>query len=216
MEDNGEDACIPFCNVCIDSARERAELSQIWAPILEAGSFVGSRSVEDFEDAFASFCGVLGAVAVGNGTDALELAFDALPEAEARARRVIVPANTFVATANAVINAGTQPCFVDVDWTGNYDLSALQGRLQEGGSTIAAIVVIHLHARAAPMREICKLVGSLAIVEDCAQAHGCLYDGKSVGTFGICGCFSFYPTKNLGALATRVLSSQMIRRSSEE
>jgi dTDP-4-amino-4,6-dideoxygalactose transaminase len=151
-----------------------------------------------FEAEFAAHAGARHAIAVASGTDALRLALMALgiePGDE-----VITVAMTFAATALAIEAAGARPVFVDVDpATRCMDPDALAAAI---GPMTAAIIPVHLHGHPAPMPPICAVAArhGLAVIEDCAQAHGATLDGRQVGTFGQAGAFSFYPTKNLGAL----------------
>ncbi|MEY8375970.1 DegT/DnrJ/EryC1/StrS family aminotransferase [Lachnospiraceae bacterium 56-18] len=153
---------------------------------------------EAFEKAFAEYCGTKYCVGVGNGLDALMLALKALGIGEGD--EVIVPSNTYIATALAVTYVGAKPVFVEPDIrTFNID-----PKLIEAAITIRtkAIMPVHLYGQACdmdPIMETAKKHG-VRVVEDCAQAHGAIYKGQKVGTFGDVAGFSFYPGKNLGAL----------------
>ena len=130
---------------------------------------------------------------MGNGTDALEIALQALELP--RGSEIIVPANTFVASAEAIINSGLIPRFVDCssDYL-NLDPDAVE---QAINSKTSAVMIVHLYGQSAPMNEIknlCK-TKNLTIIEDCAQAHGAKYDGKPVGSFGSIAAYSFYQEK---------------------
>jgi dTDP-4-amino-4,6-dideoxygalactose transaminase len=173
------------------------ELDRAWHEIVERSSFVGGERVERFESDWAAFCGVAHAVGVANGTDAIELTLRALgigPDDE-----VVVPANTFVATPEAVVLAGATPRFVDVD-PGTLQITpeTLRGAI---GPRTAAVIVVHLFGHMGPMGELLRVAEAhgIALIEDAAQAHGSTWSGKRSGSFGIAGCFSFYPGKNLGA-----------------
>ncbi len=174
----------------------RAELDDAWRSALTTSSFIGR--VERFEDRWAEFCGVDHAIGVGNGTDALELVLAALrigPGDE-----VIIPANTFVATAEAVANVGAQPTFVDVDPD-----TLLVGAEQIAAAVTprtAAVIVVHLYGQIPDMDAIMATAAAagIAVVEDAAQAHGAEFRGRRAGSFGNASTFSFYPGKNLGAL----------------
>ena len=156
--------------------------------------------VEDkaFEKAFAEYCGTKYCVGVGNGLDALMLALKALDIGEGD--EVIVPSNTYIATALAVTYVGAQPVFVEPDIrTFNINPELIEVAITE---KTKAIMPVHLYGQACdmdPIMEIAHKYG-LKVVEDCAQAHGATYKGQKVGTFGDAAGFSFYPGKNLGAL----------------
>jgi dTDP-4-amino-4,6-dideoxygalactose transaminase len=165
--------------------------------VVEQGDFVGGAAVAAFEAAWAAYCGRTHAVGVANGTDAIELALRALgigPGDE-----VIVPANTFIATAEAVVAAGATPRFVDVDpatllLTADLVADAV-------GPRTAAVIPVHLFGQVVDMDAIDAVAArtGIAVVEDAAQAHGATWRGARAGSFGHVACFSFYPGKNLGA-----------------
>ena len=153
---------------------------------------------EAFEKAFAEYCGTKYCVGVGNGLDALMLALKALGIGEGD--EVIVPSNTYIATALAVTYVGATPVFVEPDIrTFNIDPALIEAAIT--GRT-KAIMPVHLYGQACdmdPIMAVAKKYG-LKVVEDCAQAHGATYKGQKIGTFGDAAGFSFYPGKNLGAL----------------
>lgn len=153
---------------------------------------------EAFEKAFAAYCNVGGCVGVGNGLDALMLALKALGIAEGD--EVIVPSNTYIATALAVTYVGATPVFVEPDIrTYNIDPTKIEAAITE---RTKAIMPVHLYGQPCdmdPIMAVAKKYG-LRIVEDCAQAHGATYKGQKIGSFGDAAGFSFYPGKNLGAL----------------
>ncbi len=156
--------------------------------------------VEDkaFENSFAEYCGTNCCVGVGNGLDALMLALKALGIGDGD--EVIVPSNTYIATALAVTYVGAKPVFVEPDIrTFNINPVFIEAAVTE---RTKAIIPVHLYGQACDMDPIMKVAKkySMKVVEDCAQAHGATYKGKKVGTFGDAACFSFYPGKNLGAL----------------
>lgn len=151
-----------------------------------------------FEQAFAEFCGVRGCVGVGNGLDALMLVLKAW--GIRAGDEVIVPSNTYIATALAVTYVGAKPVFVEPDIrTYNIDPTKIEAAITE---RTKAIMPVHLYGQPCdmdPIMAVAKKYG-LRIVEDCAQAHGATYKGQKVGSFGDAAGFSFYPGKNLGAL----------------
>ncbi|MDH4277860.1 MAG: DegT/DnrJ/EryC1/StrS family aminotransferase [Acidimicrobiia bacterium] len=176
----------------------RDELTAAWNQVLTSSAFVGGEAVAEFEKQWTDYCGTAHCVGVANGTDSLELILTALglgPGDE-----VIVPANTFVATAEAVVRVGATPVFVDVDpdtllITPEYLWSAISARTR-------AVIVVHLYGQVAEMDLIMAAAeaAGIHVVEDAAQAHGATYNGIRAGAFGVAGSFSFYPGKNLGAL----------------
>jgi dTDP-4-amino-4,6-dideoxygalactose transaminase len=176
----------------------RAELSAAFERIVGTSAFVLGEEVEAFESQWATFCEVEHAVGVGSGTAALTLALEALgigPGDE-----VIVPAHTFIASALAVIHAGATPVLCDVlADTGLIDAAAAEAAV---GERTAAIMAVHLYGQACDMEAIGALASrhGIAVVEDAAQAHGARWDGRRCGSLATIACFSFYPTKNLGAL----------------
>ena len=162
--------------------------------VLKSGMLAQGEAVKKFEDGFAAYLGVKNAVAVNNGTVALDLAIKALklePGSE-----IITPAFTFIATANCALYQGLRPVFADVDErTFNIDPEDLQERITP---RTKAVIGVHLYGQPfqlSAVQEICQ-DRNIALVEDCAQAHGAEWKGKKVGSFGT-GCFSFYPTKNM-------------------
>jgi dTDP-3-amino-3,4,6-trideoxy-alpha-D-glucose transaminase len=173
------------------------ELLAAVARVAHAGAFTLGEEVEEFEREFAAYVGAAAAVGVSSGTDALALALQALglqPDDE-----VIVPANSFVATAEAVTTAGARPRLVDVD----PETHLLTAEIVERNLTsrTRCVIPVHLYGRTVDLDPIVALARrhSFAVVEDACQAHGAHHRGRRVGAIGDLGCFSFYPTKNLGA-----------------
>jgi perosamine synthetase len=162
--------------------------------VLKSGMLAQGESVKRFEDEFAGYLGVKNAIAVNNGTVALDLAVKAL--GLKAGDEVITPAFTFIASANCALYQNLRPVFADVDpKTFNIDPDDLQKRITPH---TRAVIGVHLYGQPfdlTAVQEICR-DWDIAIVEDCAQAHGAEYQGRKVGSFGI-GCFSFYPTKNM-------------------
>ncbi len=158
------------------------------------------QGVEDkaFEEAFAKYCGTKYCVGVGNGLDALMLILKAL--GIEKGDEVIVPSNTYIATALAVTYVGAKPVFVEprLD-TFNIDTDLIEASITK---KTKAIMPVHLYGQACDMDSLMTVAKkyNLKVIEDCAQAHGAIYKGKKVGTFGDAAGFSFYPGKNLGAL----------------
>lgn len=165
---------------------------------LNSGWFVLGKNVENFENAFAAYCRSKFCIGVASGLDALILALNAF-EFNA-GDEIIVPSNTYIATILAIIHNQLKPVLVEPDiCTYNIDPKKIEERITP---KTRAIMVVHLYGKSCdmdPILDLCKKY-DLKLIEDCAQAHGAMYKGKKVGTFGDFGAFSFYPTKNLGAL----------------
>ena len=189
---------VPFGDLKRQYESIRAELDEAAARAMSSGWYILGPEVRAFEEEFAAFCGVSHAVGVGSGTDALQLALVALGVGEGD--EVITVANAGVPGTVAILQAGAHPVFVDVDERGyNLDPAALEAAITP---RTRAIMPVHLYGRTAELGPILAIAErhGIPVVEDCAQAHGATYQGRSVGSTGACGCFSFYPTKNLGAL----------------
>jgi dTDP-4-amino-4,6-dideoxygalactose transaminase len=188
---------VPFTDLRSEHKSLRRELLAIWEQMVETASFVGGPALEAFEAAFAEYCETTHTIGVANGTDALMLAFKAL--GIGAGDEIVLPVNSFVATAEAIVHTGATPVFVDVlPNTYNIDPALIERRLTP---RTKAIVAVHLYGQPADMDailEIGKRFG-LRVVEDAAQAHGARYHGRRAGSIGDVGCFSFYPAKNLGA-----------------
>jgi dTDP-4-amino-4,6-dideoxygalactose transaminase len=179
-------------------ARIRAEIDQAIREVLDSGTLILGPRVRQFEENFARWLGTPGqAVAVGNGTDAIACALRALgigPGDE-----VLTVANTAIPTVSAIRMAGATPVLVDVDpQTCLMDPALIEPRIT---SRTKALLPVHLFGNAAPLAPLLEIAArhGLKVVEDCAQSCGTRYQGRAAGTFGDVGCFSFYPTKNLGA-----------------
>ena len=188
---------VPIINLYAHHARLRSELAAVIEKVIDESAFAGGTFVSRFEEEFARFCGVDHFVGVGSGTDALWLALLALgigPGDE-----VITVPMTFIATVEAISRTGAKPVFVDInETTYTIDPAGLEMALT---SRTKAILPVHLFGQIADMDPILAFaeLHGLFVVEDAAQAHGALYQGKRAGSLGDAGCFSFYPGKNLGA-----------------
>ena len=188
---------IPLLDLKAQFLSIESEVTDAIHAVLESTHFVAGERVEKFEEEFSAFVGSRYAVAVGSGTAALELALKAAGIAPGH--EVIVPVNSFFATAEAVSNVGATPVFVDVDpLTFHLDNSLVEAAIT---SRTRAIIPVHLYGRAMDLTKIRRLasVYRLQILEDACQAHGVARDGVCVGASGCLTCFSFYPGKNLGA-----------------
>ena len=178
-------------------AAVKDELDTAIREVVEQGVFIGGEAHDMFSRAFADYCGSAHCVPCANGTDALELALQA--HGIGRGQDVIIPAFSFVATMEAVSNAGAAPVLCDIE--PNYfsiDTDKLESLVT---SRTRAIMPVHLYGQMANMDAIKDVArrNGLAIIEDAAQAHGATWREKRAGSFGDAGCFSFYPGKNLGA-----------------
>jgi dTDP-4-amino-4,6-dideoxygalactose transaminase len=167
--------------------------------VLRSGWYILGNSVKTFEKDFAAYCGTSFCCGVANGLDALMLALKAC-SLEA-GDEVIVPSNTYIATILAILHAGLQPVLVEPDiLTYNIDPAKIEEKITD---RTRAIMVVHLYGKLCDMERIMLLArkNNVKVIEDCAQAHGATFRNKKAGSFGDLGAFSFYPTKNLGALA---------------
>lgn len=177
-----------------------AELRAVFDAVLHESAFVHGRFVEDFEQAFARYCGARYCIGVGNGTDALALALRAAGVGPGDA--VATVPFTFAATVEAICHVGARPLLVDIDPV-TYTMSplALEQTLVRA-EAVKAILPVHLFGYPAAMDRICTLAADVGavVIEDACQAHGARWCGRPVGTWGVTGCFSFYPTKNLGGI----------------
>jgi dTDP-4-amino-4,6-dideoxygalactose transaminase len=189
---------VPFVDMHRLHAGTRASLLEAFARVLDSGGFVQGREVEAFEAEFCAAYPARFALATSNGTTALHLALVA--KGIGPGDEVITVANTFIATAEAISMAGATPVFADVAPRGFLiDPNDVERRITP---RTKAIIAVHLFGQVAPMDELLAIAGrhGLALIEDACQAHGASYKGRPAGTIGDIGCFSFYPTKNLGTI----------------
>lgn len=175
------------------------ELARIAAEVIASGHYVLGPGVRAFEQAFAEFCGVADVVGVANGTDALELALKAMDVGPGD--RVVLAPNAAMYGSTAVLACGAWPVFADVDGEGLMSLDTLRAAVAREGLP-KAVIVTHLYGQLAAVDAIMAWAApqGIAVIEDCAQAHGALRGSRRAGSFGDIAAFSFYPTKNLGAL----------------
>ena len=189
---------IPFVTFLPMEKELGEEIRAAFERVFASSWYIGGKEDEAFEEEFAAYCGVKHAIGAGNGLDALMLALKALEIGEGD--EVIVPSDTYIATALAVTYVGAMPVFVEPDIrTFNIDPDRIEAAITP---KTKAIMPVHLYGQPCdmdPIMAVAKAHG-LYVVEDCAQAHGALYKGKKVGSFGDAAGFSFYPGKNLGAL----------------
>jgi dTDP-3-amino-3,4,6-trideoxy-alpha-D-glucose transaminase len=188
---------IPLCVMDHNDPELLEELMTAVHGVARTGAFTGGRAVEEFEADYAAWCEAAHAVGVSSGTEALVLALRALEVGPGD--EVVVPANSFIATAEAVSLVGARPRFADVD----RQTQLMTAETLESAITpaVRCVIPVHLFGRTVDMAPIMELAhaSGLPVIEDSAQAHGARYRGQRVGTIGDVGTFSFYPAKNLGA-----------------
>jgi dTDP-4-amino-4,6-dideoxygalactose transaminase len=190
-------APVPFLDISGGNNEVADEVRTEWNVLLRTGQFVGGDAVNRFESEWSAYCGTDFTVGVANGTDALHLVLRGL--GIGAGDEVIVPANTFVATVEAIVLAGARPRFADVD-DGTLLLTAETLKAAATPAT-KAVIPVHLYGQLPDMTEIVSTAESLGLIliEDAAQAQGATWGDQRAGSFGVAGCFSFYPGKNLGA-----------------
>ena len=189
---------VPFVSFRPMEQELNSDLRAAFDRVFARSWYIEGTEDESFEKAFANYCNVSNCVGTGNGLDALMLALKALGVGDGD--EVIVPSNTYIATALAVTYVGAIPIFVEPDIrTFNIDPSGIEEKIT---TKTKAIIPVHLYGQPCDMVPIMEIAGkyNLYVVEDCAQAHGATYEGQTVGSFGNAAGFSFYPGKNLGAL----------------
>lgn len=188
---------IPFADPGRAARADVQTLTAALERVVERGQFILADEVRAFETEFAAVAGRPYAVGVGSGTDAIELALRAL--GIGAGDEVITQANTCVPTIAAIARCGAVPVLCDADATGAMDPASAAGAISPA---TRALLPVHLYGHCADMPQLCALAGAhgLHVVEDCAHALGATLDGTPAGSFGVAACFSFYPTKQLGAL----------------
>lgn len=189
---------IPFVDLNPLHKSIKSEIDDAIQRVIAQSDFIVGKAVNEFEASFAKYCEVKFAAGVSSGTAALFLALKAL--GIGHGDEVIVPAHTFIATAMAVSQCGAKPVFVDVD-ASTWNITSAQIQAAITPKT-KAVIAVHIYGLPAPMQEIaeCCRENNLFLIEDAAQAHGATLNGKRLGSFGDAACFSFYPSKNLGAM----------------
>lgn len=188
---------VPYVDLAAGYKSLKTELDEAVTRVMSSGAYVLGENVHAFEREFSEWLGATEVAAVGSGTDALYLVLKALDIGAGD--EVITVSHTAVNTVLAISKAGATPVLVDIDpEIFCLDPAALAGAISE---RTRAIIPVHLYGHPADMDEIMNFANKygLAVIEDCAQAHGAVFNGRKVGTIGVAGCFSFYPTKNLGA-----------------
>lgn len=189
---------IPFVSFKTIEKELDKEIHDVFERVYGASWYILGKEGEKFEQVFASYCGTKYCIGCGNGLDALTLSLRSLKVG--KGDEVLVPSNTYIATALAVTYVGAKPVFIEPDIrTYNIDVKRIEEKIT---SRTKAIIPVHLYGQPAQMKEIMEIASKnrLAVIEDCAQAHGATYHGQVVGSFGDAAGFSFYPGKNLGAL----------------
>jgi aminotransferase EvaB len=193
------DLQVPLNDLSRDNARMVGRLEEAVHRVIARGRYVLGQECDTFEHSFAEYCGARYAVGVANGTDAIELALRAV--GISAGQKVATVANAGFYTTAAVLAIGASPVYVEVEpQTQLMDPAVLAETIQ--CTKVDGVVVTHLFGRLATVEELVQICkpADIPLIEDCAQAHGAALYGRRAGTFGTAGCFSFYPTKNLGAI----------------
>jgi dTDP-4-amino-4,6-dideoxygalactose transaminase len=188
---------IQFVDLKRQYATIKDEIDRVISDVITKSDFIGGSYVQTFETDFARYCNGKHCIGVANGTDALFIALKTL--GIGAGDEVITVANSFIATSESITQAGARVVFVDIDpKTYNIDTNKIEAKISP---RTKAIIPVHLYGQPADMDPILALAKkhNLKIVEDCAQAHGAVYKGRTIGSIGDMACFSFYPGKNLGA-----------------
>lgn len=190
---------IPLVSLTKQYESIKPEIDEAIARVISSGQYILGREVQTFEEELAEYLEVKFCVGVASGTDALYLALKALDVGEDD--RVITTPFTFIATAESIVRCGATPVFVDVDAWGNINLSLIEKRIAQNSNLhIKAILPVHLYGNPVNMERLMSIAAKhgIYVVEDCAQSIGASWGNKSVGAWGDVGCFSFFPSKNLG------------------
>ena len=187
---------VPFASFEPMHREIKEDLFSAFESLLNKNMFILGQECSSFEEEFADYCSVRYCIGVGNGLNALELILRAYNIGYGD--EVIVPSNTYIATALAVSNVGATPVFVEPDKYDNIDVNKIEEKITKNTK---AILAVHLFGQSCDMTKIIDIAKqyNLKVVEDCAQSHGNHWKGQTVGTFGDIGCFSFYPSKGCGA-----------------
>jgi dTDP-4-amino-4,6-dideoxygalactose transaminase len=188
---------IPFGDLSRQYEQYKDEIDAVVQGVLKKGNFILGENVSLFEEEFSSYCGCKYGIGVGSGTEALHLAL--LACGVGQGDEVITVSNSAVPTVSAIRFAGANPVFVDIEEaTYNINPELIEQKIT---SKTKAMIPVHLYGNPCNMERICEIAAGhgLKVIEDCAQSHGAVYNGKKTGSFGDAGCFSFYPSKNLGA-----------------
>ncbi|MGZ4162923.1 MAG: DegT/DnrJ/EryC1/StrS family aminotransferase [Tumebacillaceae bacterium] len=187
---------VPLLDLKAQYQTIREEIRQAIDDVLESGNYIMGPAVKSFEEAVATYCGVKHAIGVANGTDALLLTLDAL--GVGAGDEVITTPFTFFASAEVVSQLGATPVFVDIEPdTYNFDIAKLEAAITD---KTKAIIPVHIFGQPVDMDELMAIANKhgIYVIEDACQAIGSTYKGQTIGSLGVAGCFSFFPTKNLG------------------
>ncbi len=189
---------VPFADLAAQYKNLKPEIDKAVGGVLDSGNYVGGAHVKNFEKEFASLCGAKNCIGVGNGTDGLFLSLKAL--GIGLGDEVITPAWSWISTSEVITMTGAQPVFADVD-ANHFTITAKNIKDKITPRT-RAVIAVHLYGQVAEMKEMKELCdhSTIFLIEDCSQAHLSSELGVMTGGTGDCGVFSFYPTKNLGAL----------------
>ena len=187
---------IPFVDLKAQYLSIKKEIDKAIQDVIEQSTFIGGGAVKQFETAFAAYVGLKNCIACGNGTDSIEILLKAMNIGHDD--EVIVPANSWISTSEAVSAVGATPVFVDVDQFYSINIALAEKKIT---AKTKAIIPVHLYGHPADMPAVMELAKTykLKVIEDCAQSHGAEINGKRTGTWGNAASFSFYPGKNLGA-----------------
>lgn len=187
---------IPFVDLRAQYNQIKSEIDQAIQRVIEGSAFIRGEYVDAFEKSYAAAYGTKHCISVANGTDAIYITLKML--GIGCGDEVITVANSWISTSETISQTGAKPVFVDVDQYYSIDVSKIKEKIT---SRTKAIIPVHLYGQPAEIDKIKYICNSynLLLIEDCAQAHFAEYHGQKVGTFGIAGTFSFYPSKNLGA-----------------
>ena len=204
---------VPFLDLFAQYQSIQSEVDAAITDTIRQSAFIKSAAVGNFEEKFADYLGASHVVSCGNGTDALEILLRVM--GVGAGDEVIVPALSWISTSEVVATAGAQPVFVDID-PSSYalDVSQVEAKITE---RTKAIIPVHLYGHPANMPALMEVAQrhNLKVIEDCAQAHGADIQGKKIGTWGHAAAFSFFPTKNLGAMGdagAMVLSDEALAK----
>jgi dTDP-4-amino-4,6-dideoxygalactose transaminase len=188
---------VPFADLYAQYISIKESIDKAIEKTITSSSYIGGKDIASFEEAFAAYLQMKHVIGCGNGTDSIEIILKALGIGSGD--EVIVPANSWISTSEAVSNTGATPVFVDIEpLYFTIDVHLIEAAIT---ANTKAIIPVHLYGHPADMNAINAIAkkNNLKVIEDCAQAHGATIDGKMIGSFGDAASFSFYPGKNLGA-----------------
>jgi dTDP-4-amino-4,6-dideoxygalactose transaminase len=187
---------VPFVDLKAQYLSIKGDIDKAIKDVIEQAAFIGGMTIKQFEASFAEYVGVKYCIACGNGTDSIEILLKAMNIGAGD--EVLVPANSWISTSEAVSAMGATPVFVDVDEFYSIDISLAEKKIT---AKTKAVIPVHLYGHPADMPAVMQLAEKydLKVIEDCAQSHGAGINGKRTGTWGDAASFSFYPGKNLGA-----------------